>query len=40
VDEANISQNKISFLSPIAKELRNKKVGDIIALQTPKARGI
>lgn len=35
VDEADVSQNKISFLSPIAKELRNKKVGDIIELQTP-----
>ena len=35
VDEANVSQNKISFLSPIAKVLRNKKVGDIILLQTP-----
>jgi len=35
VDEADVSQNKISFLSPIAKVLRNKKVGDIITLQTP-----
>ena len=38
VDEANISQNKISFLSPMAKVLLNKKVGDIIALQTPKGK--
>jgi len=36
VDEANISKNKISFLSPIAKVLLNKKVGDVIELQTPK----
>ena len=28
VDEANISKGKISFTSPIAKVLINKKVGD------------
>ena len=38
VDEANISQNKVSFLSPIAKILQNKKVGDKITLQTPKGK--
>ncbi|OBX21031.1 MULTISPECIES: GreA/GreB family elongation factor [Bizionia] len=38
VDEANISLNKISFLSPLAKVLRNKKVGDVIALQTPMGK--
>ena len=36
VDEANVSKNKVSFLSPIAKILRNKKTGDKITLQTPK----
>ena len=36
VDEANISHNKVSFLSPIAKTLLNKKIGDTISLQTPK----
>ncbi len=36
VDEANISLNKISFLSPIAKVLMNKKVGDEVAIKTPK----
>lgn len=36
VDEANVSQNKVSFLSPIAKVLINKKVGDKITLKTPK----
>ncbi|MCK5822986.1 MAG: GreA/GreB family elongation factor [Bacteroidales bacterium] len=36
VDEANVSQNKVSFLSPIAKILRNKKTGDKFTLQTPK----
>jgi transcription elongation factor GreB len=35
VDEADISKNKISLLSPIAKVFRNKKVGETIALQTP-----
>lgn len=38
VDEANVSQNKVSFLSPIAKILRNKKTGDKITLQTPKGK--
>lgn len=36
VDEANISSNKISFLSPVAKVLQNKKVGNEITLKTPK----
>ncbi|MBE9468066.1 MAG: GreA/GreB family elongation factor [Bacteroidetes bacterium] len=36
VDEANVSRNKVSFLSPIAKILQNKKLGDKITLQTPK----
>ena len=40
VDEANVSQNKVSFLSPIAKVLLNKKVGDIITLQAPKGERI
>ncbi len=35
VDEANFGQNKISFLSPMAKVLLNKKVGDTITLQAP-----
>ena len=35
VDEANVSSNKISFLSPIAKALQNKKIGDKITLKTP-----
>ena len=40
VDEANISLNKISFLSPIAKVLLNKKVGDKVTLKTPKGQRI
>lgn len=35
VDEANVSLNKVSFLSPIAKILLNKKVKDSITLKTP-----
>lgn len=35
VDEANISLNKISFLSPLVKILINKKVGDLVTLKTP-----
>jgi len=34
VDEADISRNKVSFLSPISKALLNKKVGDFIELKT------
>jgi transcription elongation factor GreB len=30
VDEANIAKGKISFLSPLAKALINKKVGDMV----------
>lgn len=33
VDEANISKGKISFLSPVAKLLLSKKVGDIAVLE-------
>ena len=36
VDEADISKGKISFLSPIAKLLINKKVGDKAVLKRPK----
>jgi transcription elongation factor GreB len=33
VDEANIAKGKISFISPLAKALINKKVGDRISLK-------
>lgn len=33
VDEANISKGKISFISPFAKSLINKKVGDKVVLK-------
>ncbi len=36
VDEANAGRKKVSFLSPLAKVLRNKKEGDKIELKTPK----
>ena len=35
VDEADISKGKISFLSPLARILTNKKVGDKVALKQP-----
>jgi transcription elongation factor GreB len=35
VDEADISRGKISFLSPLAKTLINKKVGDKVVLKRP-----
>jgi transcription elongation factor GreB len=36
VDESDISKRKISFLSPIAKILTNKKVGDEVTLKLAK----
>ncbi|HBH85242.1 MAG: transcription elongation factor GreA [Bacteroidetes bacterium GWE2_41_25] len=33
VDEANIAKGKISFISPLAKAMINKKVGDKITLK-------
>ena len=35
-DEADLSKNKISFNSPIAKGLIGKKVGDVITIIAPK----
>ena len=35
-DEADLSKNKISINSPIAKGLINKKVGDVITVLVPK----
>jgi len=36
IDEADISKGKISFISPLAKILINKKTGDIVALSRTK----
>jgi transcription elongation factor GreB len=36
VDETTISRGKISFLSPLARVLTNKKVGDKVVLKRPK----
>ncbi|CAM4326543.1 GreA/GreB family elongation factor [Zobellia roscoffensis] len=36
VDEANIAENKISFLSPIARALISKKVNDVAVLHIGK----
>ncbi len=35
VDEANIMQGKISFISPLSKVLMNKKVGETVIFKTP-----
>jgi len=40
VDEADISKGKISFLSPIAKILIDKKVGDIAVLKLAKVERV
>jgi transcription elongation factor GreB len=37
VDEADISKGKISFISPIARILTDKKVGDKAKLKLEKA---
>ena len=36
VDEANIMNGKISFLSPLCKVLMNKKVGEVVTFKTPQ----
>lgn len=36
VDETDISRGKVSFLSPLARVLTNKKVGDKVILRRPK----
>ena len=36
VDEADISKGKISFISPLAKILINKKIGDLVTLKRDK----
>ena len=36
VDETDISRGKISFLSPLARVLTNKKAGDKVILKLPK----
>ncbi|MBO7648332.1 MAG: GreA/GreB family elongation factor [Bacteroidales bacterium] len=36
VDEANIMQGKISFISPLSKVLMNKRVGDVVTFKTPQ----
>jgi transcription elongation factor GreB len=36
VDEADISKGKISFISPLAKALINKKTGDIVIIKGAK----
>ena len=40
VDEANISQKKISFITPLAKELMHKKVGEQAILNLGERKSI
>lgn len=37
-DEANIAQNKVSYISPIAKALIGRKVGDSVIWQRPAGK--
>ncbi len=34
-DEADVTENKISYMSPLGKQLLGKKVGDIINVEAP-----
>ncbi|MBA3662020.1 MAG: transcription elongation factor GreB [Gammaproteobacteria bacterium] len=36
VDEADLSQGKISWISPVAKALLKAEVGDVVKLKTPE----
>ncbi|MBC7371759.1 MAG: transcription elongation factor GreA [Bdellovibrionaceae bacterium] len=36
IDEADVKQGMISILSPIARSLIGKKVGDVVTVQSPK----
>lgn len=38
VDEANVEQHKISWLSPVAKALMKARVGDSVGLRTPSGQ--
>ena len=40
VDEADISKGKISFISPLAKMLIHKKVGDRAILELPQKQRV
>lgn len=35
IDEANIAENKISWIAPVAKALMKSRVGDTVELRTP-----
>ena len=37
-DEADLQMSRISFLSPIAKALIGKKVGDVVSVNIPKGK--
>ncbi|OFZ29673.1 MAG: transcription elongation factor GreA [Bdellovibrionales bacterium RIFCSPHIGHO2_01_FULL_40_29] len=36
VDEADVKQNMISVMSPIARSMIGKKVGDLVTVQSPR----
>lgn len=40
IDEADVSKNKISIASPIARALISKKVGDEVKVTTPKGSSV
>jgi transcription elongation factor GreB len=36
IDEAEVRQGKVSWISPLAKALLNARSGDFVTLRTPK----
>lgn len=38
IDEANINENKISWISPVAKALLKAEAGDTVTLKTPEGK--
>ena len=36
MDEADVSKGKISYISPLANELIDKKIGDKVVLKRPR----
>jgi transcription elongation factor GreB len=36
IDETEVKQGRVSWISPIAKALLNSKIGDVVTLRTPR----
>ncbi|MGE3624638.1 MAG: GreA/GreB family elongation factor, partial [Bdellovibrionales bacterium] len=40
IDEANMAENKISWLSPVARALMKARPGDEVELKTPSGKDV